>query len=468
MPNPGPATTISPHQLLQADSSDGYLIGSLSTTPIGMYGVSPTPQRSNANQLTVSAASPSGTLLSVQTINLAAAAVGANTTLSQAFTATGSPIVSGDFLAVNSTIGLTAGGGIGNVRAHTNTAGAVFMQFYNVGAGAGVTSAAASQYQFAAFRGLASSVALSPTAVPANSTLEQIFNVTGVSPGELAFVSKGAENVGVGLAGVRVAGNNLLAINFMNVSTAAVTPTAAENYSYFATAGLAANSNLMVYGVNVGTQIGPISVGATTQSWGTTEAGVTISSILSNDLIFGVSKPTQQQAISIVGQRVSGANVVGISFASGAVTGVTPTGSEIYSALLYRQAPLAPLTLLSVTCSPTAIAGSTSVEQAFAVTPVGATSFVWVNKPTATNGLGIVNCRVSAAGIVAIQFANALISTTISPPSEVYLFGVSNPFPNGGSSYSVQVGSGLIGTNQQANELRNALVALGPITGGTP
>ena len=466
MPNPGPASTISPNYLLQANSADGYQIGSLSSTPVGMFGVTPAAQRSNANQLSVSTAGTAGTLLSVQSISLPAQGLGANTTVSQAFTTTGSPILGGDFLAVNPSAGVVAGGGIGNVRAHTATNGAVIMQFFNVGTTATVTSYPAGQYLFASFRGLASSIALTPAAIPANSVSEQIFNVTGVSTDDLVFVSKAAENVGVGLAGVRAAGNNMIGITFMNVSTAAITPTAAETYSYFATSGLSANSNVMLYGVNVGTL--SVIAGNATTNWVVVSQTATCSSILATDILFGISKPTLQAQIGIVGQRITTANVVGIDFATGSVTGVTPTASEIYSCALYRQAPSSPLNVFTVTCTPSAIAGQTSVEQAFTVSPAAAGSFVWVNPPSVISGIGIVGCRVSGTGVVAIQFANSLVSTTATPASGVYVFGITPQFPSGGSNYSTQVANSLINGNAQGNELRNALVALGPITGGTP
>ena len=466
MPNPGPASTITPSVLLSANSPDGYQIGSLSTTPIGLYGVSGVPQRSNANQLTVSTGGTAGTLLSVQTINLAPAAVGANTTLSQAFTATGSPVRGGDFVAVNTVIGLTAASGIGNVRAHTATNGAVIMQFFNMGTGAGVTSVAASQFQFLAFRGIANSIALTPSAVSANSSSEQTFNVTGISTDDLVFVSKGAENDGLGLGGVRAIGNNRLAINFLNVSTATITPTAAETYSYIGTNGLSANSNLMVYGVNVG--VLQRIAGNVTTNWIVESQTATCSSILATDLLLGISKPTIQAQLGIVGQRITTANVIGIDFATGGITGITPTASEVYSCMLYRQAPASPLMLISVTCTPAALAGGSSVEQAFTVTPVALGSFVWVNGPAPTSGTGIVNCRVSTTGVVAIQFANALVSTTATPTAGVYVFGVTPQFPSGGSNYSTQVANSVVNGNAQGNELRNALVALGAITGGTP
>lgn len=466
MPNPGPATTISPSILLGASSPEGYMIGNVSTTPVGFYGVSGVPQRSNANQLTVSSGAPAGVLLSVRTVAIAPPGADASTSISAAFTTTGSPISSGDVVIVNAITGLTAGAGIGGARAHTATTGAVIMQFFNLTAAA-VTATAAQQYLFAALRGLTNSVALTPAGIGANSVSEQTFNVTGVAPGDLLYVSKPSEQVDIGLAGCRVAGNNQIAITFLNQSTAPITPTAAETYTVFASNGMQAASNLMVYGVNVGTALTP-PVTTTTQSWAVTEQTLTMTSIRVSDFLVGVSKPTMQGNFGIVGQRVSGVNQLALSLGSGTLTGITPTGSQIYQALIYRQQPDAPLTVLSVTCTPAAIAGQTSAEQAFTVTPMPADSILWVNKPTATAGIGIVNCRVSAAGVAAITFANTLVSTTVTPPAEVYLFGIVTPTPSGGSNINMQVARGAQGAIDKANELGTALTAMGAITGGTP
>ncbi len=469
MANPGPASTISPHQLLQADSSDGYLFGTLSTTPIGMYGVTPVSQRSNANQLTVSQAATSGTLLAVQTIALSPAGVGINTTLSQAIAVTGAPIFTTDFLVVNKQ-SHQANLAIINARPHTATAGQVVLQYFNMST-ATITPTAAEQYQFALFRGIAGSVTLSPAVVPGNSVSEQIFNVTGVSVGQLAMAAKPSEQVGLGLGNIRVAGNNQLAIQFINVSSGAITPTASESYSYFASAGLAANSNLMLWGVNVGTQLTP-PVTTTTQSWQVTEQAVTVSSILATDIFVGVQKPSAQATFAIVGGRITTANTINLAFGSGTVTGITPTAAEVYAVTLYRQNPNPPLTVLSVTIAPAGIAAFTTNEQAFTVTPgfpVG--TMCYVNKPSLTANCTIVGARVTAAGSVAIAFANTNITSsavTVVPPSEVYLIGNFQPMTSSGSYVSMQVANGVIGTNMQANELRLAMANIGMITGGTP
>lgn len=470
MPNPGPATTISPHQLLQADSSDGYQIGSLSTTPIGMYGVTPVAQRSNANQLTVSSVATSGLLVSLQTAGLTAAAVGGlggstQVLLINTNAPVGWQIATTDYTIVNKP-SAQSNIGIGNARPHGATAGQVIVQYLTVGTGTS-TPTAAEAYTMGVFKGIAGTVTLSPAACGANSCLEQTFNVTGISVGQIVSVTKPSEQQGLCIAGARAAGNNLLGITFLNVSAAAITPVSSEAYTYVATAGYSANSNLMLYGVNIGASVS-VAVGATTQSWGTTDIAVTVSTIATSDILLSANKPTNQQNIAMVGSKISAANVISFQFAAGAVTGVTPTVSENYSALIYRPNPQPPVVLLSVTCTPSAIGGFQTANQSFTVTPIAASSVVWVNKPTNTSGIGILGCRVSAAGVVEIQFVNSVLSTTITPPSEVYVFGNIQPVPNATHQCAMQVGNGLIGTNAQANELRLAMSNIGMITGGTP
>lgn len=65
------------------------------------------------------------------------------------------------------------------------------------------------------------------------------------------------------------------------------------------------------------------------------------------------------------------------------------------------------------------VAANTTVEQTFTVTGLATTDTVFVNKPTATAGLGIVNARVSAANTLAITFVNATAGA-IDPAAETY------------------------------------------------
>lgn len=74
----------------------------------------------------------------------------------------------------------------------------------------------------------------------------------------------------------------------------------------------------------------------------------------------------------------------------------------------------------SVTINPTAVAANTTSEQTFTVTGLTANDIVTVNKPSHQTGLGIVNCRASAADTLAITFAN-VTGASIDPSSETYL-----------------------------------------------
>lgn len=74
------------------------------------------------------------------------------------------------------------------------------------------------------------SAALSPVAVAAATTAEQTFTIPGLAVGDSVVVTKPTAQAGLGLSGARVSAPNTLAINFVNPTAAAITPTAAELY----------------------------------------------------------------------------------------------------------------------------------------------------------------------------------------------------------------------------------------------
>jgi hypothetical protein len=78
---------------------------------------------------------------------------------------------------------------------------------------------------------------------------------------------------------------------------------------------------------------------------------------------------------------------------------------------------------VSVTLSPAAVAADTSAEQTFSVPGVAVGDVVFVNKPTAQAGLGIVGARVSAANQIAVTFVNATAASITPTASQSYLIG---------------------------------------------
>lgn len=65
------------------------------------------------------------------------------------------------------------------------------------------------------------------------------------------------------------------------------------------------------------------------------------------------------------------------------------------------------------------VAANTTAEQTFTVPGLKTQDMVFVNKPSASAGAGIVNARVSAADTLAITFVNAT-AAPIDPASETY------------------------------------------------
>lgn len=77
------------------------------------------------------------------------------------------------------------------------------------------------------------SVALTPSAVAANTTAEQTFTVPGVVASDVCTsVSKPTAQAGLGIVGVRVTAANTVGITFSNNTAAGITPTAAETYRF--------------------------------------------------------------------------------------------------------------------------------------------------------------------------------------------------------------------------------------------
>jgi hypothetical protein len=71
---------------------------------------------------------------------------------------------------------------------------------------------------------------LSPASVANATVAEQTFTVQGLQLGDFVNVSKPTTQTGLGIVNSRVSAANTLAIAFINVTAATITPTAAEIY----------------------------------------------------------------------------------------------------------------------------------------------------------------------------------------------------------------------------------------------
>lgn len=366
-------------------------------------------------------------------------------------------LATGDMLFVNKPTS-QAGLGYGNVRVQgSNSLG---ITFDNLPAGGNITPTASQGYVVVAARGLPNLTAtISPASVPANTAVEQQFALTGLPAGALVQVQKPTAQAGLDIGGCRAVSSNVLGITFVNATAAAIVPTAAEAYTVVASLGLDALNNDVAYGFNVGT-VGAITAGVVISGGSTALTG-----LLATDMVTGIFKPTPQATATNIATPIYGiptADTLTLYFL-GTGTGSTPTGSEVYGIRTFRLNPAAPLVLYTPTLTPVSVAALTTAEQTFTVTGLVVGTSVWINKTSATNGLAILGCRVSAANTLAINYAN-FTSAAIVPPAEVYVVGnFQAKTPGAGNCMIQTVVPAISNTQNLANALRTAL---GPETAG--
>jgi len=350
-----------------------------------------------------------------------------------------------------------AGLGYGNVRYASSST--IALSFNNITAGT-LTPTTTQIYGVVALRGLgAATTTLTPAAVATKTTAEQLFTVSGIRAGELVIVNKPTTNVGLDIVGCRVAGNNQIGITFANFTAGTLTPTAAEAYTIQSLGGVDAASAVLLAQIPI--------VGGTIATVTTAEITLTSGNYAAQDVPIGVSKPTLQQGLIAGSVRLASSTTMGVTFANPTAGTLTPTAAEVLGIAIDRQAPAAPVVIYSPTLTPTSVAANTTAEQTFTVTGLIAGSPVWVNKPTAQAGLGIVGARVSAASTLAINFLNTTAGTLTPTAAEVYTVGnFQMPIDTTtGNSWIQPAVPALTAAATLANALRSNDVSLGIFTG---
>jgi hypothetical protein len=464
-----PSPTNAPRQLSDGNSL-GTLLGISSTDLVGFYGATPVPQPTSPAEAQLGP-QPGATIFTWSTTQSPSAVAnittGESTMTVQSGTVTATPnlIATTDLIYVNKPTA-QAGLGMGNVRA--SAANQIAVTFSNA-TGATITPTASEVYKVVSLRGIPPvSATLSPVAVAPNTTAEQQFTVTaptngfGLSLGQLVQVSKPTSQAGLDIVGCRVVSSNVVGITFANVTAATITPTASEAYTIWALPGLDAFSNLMGFQMNAGT-IGAIGAGLVITGGATTFTGA-----LATDIPVGPpAQPTAQAAATNAASpafSIISANTMTMYFL-GIGTGATPTAALSYNQVVYRQNPAAPLVVYTQALTPVSVAANTAAEQTFTVTGLISGTPVWVNKPSATTGLGIAGVRVSATNTLAINYINTTAAAII-PPVEAYVIGnFQVPAPGAGNCVYQTTGMVDIANADDSTSIRGALVSMGIIKG---
>jgi len=499
--------------------SDGQTLHRESTVPGAIYGVpvqGPVTQPTNPSEAPASFALGQSAVV-VYSTTQNPAAINAGLCAEQAFTVAG--VQAGSIIFVNKP---TTQVGLGMATGRVSAANTIQVTFYNPTAG-NLTPTNPENYLVVEIRApLVQTATLTPASVAANTTVEQVFTLTpavgafglsshqvgltsgitalnqnppgsntlaaGAQPGSInrtlvtfgtpqtVIVNKPTSQAGLGIGNVRVAGNNQLGITFLNTTALAIVPTAAQVYSFFACRGISLNTPVVTYLA----ALAPVAVAQATCA---EQAFATIVGIDVGDKIIGISKPTAQAGLGIVGWRVSAANTVAITYANVPAGGnITPT-TEVNTIYVLKSeiGENAVLRQFNAVITPVAVATITGAEQTFTVTGLPALSPVMVNAAVAPafagnlgtalpNGLALGGCRTSALNTLAINFVN-MSAAAILPGTLCITILAAQPDISGvtaGAAGSAVVWPVDVQESQQqesAEAVRQALVAQGAMAG---
>ena len=223
-----------------------------------------------------------------------------------------------------------AGLAIANARVTANNQ--IAITFVNPTA-AVVTPTAAESYSIVGLHSLPTSnqivsYGICPTglaSVAANTTAEQTFTVSGLVATDIAIsANKPSLSAGLGIVGTRVSAANTLAIQFVNATASAITPSATEVY-YVTTLTQAPVAPFSV----LTSKLAPTSVAANTTAEQTfTVVGLPF--VNSSPATVFVNKPSFQAGLAIAGCRISAANTLAITFENITASAIIPA-TEIYT-----------------------------------------------------------------------------------------------------------------------------------------
>jgi hypothetical protein len=417
---------------------DGWDIGQSPTDKIAFYGAPPISQRPGGAQSPL-LGMPGNQFVTYQ-FSLSPSAVGANTTVESTFTGlTG--ILTTDFIVAVNKPSTQAGLGLVGWRNSATTAGTIYMNFAN-STGSTITPTASETYNVVVMRGgPVVSQSITPAAVPAGTTVEQVFILQGSGAAGTAIVNAAGQVVGVNITAggsgyfippsVTFAGGGpqpsyVLSGAFGGLDQPAAT--AAMPYGSGATGIAVVNSSGVVTGVKITNPgSGYLAAPAVSFAGGNWfEPGQ-----------FAVgSKPSSQTGLGIGGWRVPATGQIGITYTNYTGSAITPTAGETYQFLALNEMP--PMSEFveygaTITTPGTSITSSSTAEQAIPLTGITAGSdwVAGISKPSVQTGLFVGGARVSVttSNSIYVCFGNVTGSAITPTGSEVYVVTVGKVNP---------------------------------------
>ncbi|MFZ2540859.1 MAG: hypothetical protein WAW75_03675 [Gallionella sp.] len=270
--------------------------------------------------------------------------------------------------------------------------------------------------------------ALIPYAVGATTAAQNTSSVTTtLQPGvyfatnSVYAVNKPTLQAGLGIAGVGCATTGVLNINYLNVSSAALTPTGEANDVIEIKAGGGSLTTTATLSPTA------VSLNTSAEQTFTLATSATAPVICLPGTLAIVNKPTNQAGLGYSPfARVVGINQVAITFcavSSGAVTtAITPTAAEDWKmAFLPQLNAFNPTYIYGIPSGATATGASTTLEQTSGVTGILLSDTISGIARGTTQVLCMIGSyRVTSAGVIGITYGSP--GATVTPTtSEVLL-----------------------------------------------
>jgi hypothetical protein len=315
------------------------------------------------------------------------------------------------------------------------------MTFGNATGSAATPSSSGETYNIVVMRGgPVVQQALTPAAIPANSTSEQTFTLAGSGAAGTAVINSAGQVTGVNITAggsnywvpplVTFAGGGP-APSMIQTGTATGldTPaaTAAMPYGSGATGIAVVNSSGQITGVRITNPgSGYLTAPAVSFSGGNW--------FQPGQIVVG-SKPTSQVGLGISGWRIPAPGQVAISFVNFTGSAITPSAGETYSFAAFNDMPPVSGWVqygATITTPGTSITSSSTSQVAIPLTGVASPdSVVGIQKPTTQSGLVIGGALISAttSNNIYVQFGNVSASGVTPTGAEIYVVTVAKGAP---------------------------------------
>jgi hypothetical protein len=246
----------------------------------------------------------------------------------------------------------------------------------------------------------------------ANQVTVSFLGGTYLAPGMAISLTKNAYQANLGIGNVRIVDNNKIGIQFFNVGSANITPTANETYKMVAYNEMPAASPLL----NITANLANLTAAAANAS---NKTDVTVTGLDGTELLM-VTNHALASPLVFGGGSIA-ANTVSPTYGGG-VPGGTPANG-VYSFAVFKQNAPSPIQINIVNLTPASVAANTAAEEIYTLpanVTLQANSAVKVICLSDPGSCVIAGARANSTTTLGINWMN-VTTAAVTPPAGPYM-----------------------------------------------